>query len=162
MNRLLQLAVLVLLVAGCNASKPAAPAPTQAANTPNTSSIVVSDVACVGDCSGLPIPPLTDKQKIALLRAEAHKRGLKWRIFCMDWQDDPDHQFLGEAALINGAFDTRIERGSKGVWLKDGATQGDTAYALYLAIQGAQTHPAEHEKPEHEHKKFCPPELRGD
>lgn len=158
----LYLLVAVLLMAGCKASKPVPATQTQAISTPTMSNI---DVRCVGDCTGIPIPSLTDKQKIALLRVEAHKRGLKWRIFCMDWQDDPNHQFMGEAAPHDGTFNLYIEHGGKGLWLEEADTQANAAYALYLAIQDSQTHPveAENEKPKnHEHKKFCPPELRGD
>lgn len=104
---------------------------------------------------------LSDKEKIYLLRTEAHKRDLKWRITCATWNSDPDQQFLGMVWPKDGADSLYIEQGSKGEWLNLGPTQADVAYALYQAIQGPVTHPAEH-KEAPKPKKFCPPELRGE
>ncbi len=106
--------------------------------------------------------PLTDKQKVALLRQEAHAMGLKWHVFCVDWNKDANKQFMGEATPKDASYSFYIEDGGKGVWLVYGATQADAAYALYQSIQGAQTYPAEHKEKEKEHKhKVCPPELSG-
>ncbi len=108
--------------------------------------------------SPTPTPaPLTDAQKFSLLRQEAHKRGLKWHIFCIG--DD----FMGEAVLKERPWaDFYIEDGAKGDWLETGRTQVEVAYKLYQSIQQSQTHPPRHKRPEDEHRKVCPPELRGD
>jgi hypothetical protein len=148
---LLHLAALSLLLSllGCSGTSSVNAAPREHKPTPAA--------------TPAPTPEPTDKQKIALLRAEARERGLKWRIFCTEWNKDPRYQFLGEATFRNAPFSFYKEEGGKGMWLEPGTTQADAAYALYLSIQGAQTHPAERKEPDPpEHRHYCPPELRGD
>lgn len=110
-----------------------------------------------------PTPELSDKDKIGLLRAEAHKRGLRWHIFCTDWMSDPNWQFQGQVISPGSEFGVYIEDGAvKPSWIEHGATQADTAYALYQSIQQSPNTETLHNPQLANHKKMCPPELRGE
>jgi hypothetical protein len=150
------LIVLAISIAGCKA-----PVPTvkdQSGKVTDVSPLTSSGVVTVAT----PTPALTDKAKIALLRAEAHKRGLRWLVVCEDYEKDPSKQFFAMAEDNNvpiGA--TYIEEGAKPWWAEDGETQADAAYRLYLSIQQPPNIHPSHRGEEHAHKKWCPPELRG-
>lgn len=105
---------------------------------------------------------LTDDQKISLLRAEAKKRGLKWRVICESGEED---RFVGWAVKAGEPWGIYAEEGVTGFWMEhEASSQADAALQLYRAIQ----HPPSlyHRDPEpppsqHVHK-ICPPELRGE
>lgn len=102
---------------------------------------------------------LTREQKITLLRTEAKKRGLSWRVVCMPWVEEGHNNMLAIAHRRGIAdADDHNDR-----WIEEGNTQEDAAYALYIAIQGDPTHPAEPIQPPMPEKrhKMCAPELRG-
>lgn len=108
---------------------------------------------------------LTDDQKIELLRSEAHKRGLQWNIWCIEWEESG---FQAEAwhRGESSARDSNWERHDR--WMRQGSSQADAAYSLYLIIQHEPNHPAKTEEQLKSslftpHKnKLCPPELRGE
>jgi hypothetical protein len=105
----------------------------------------------------------TDKEKISLLRTEAHKRGLTWYVICFDSPSrDPGDTFFAAAFVSAKAMHaTYIEDGAEPWWAEHGASQADAAYALYKSIQQMpNVHPDHKPVEEHEHK-YCPPELRG-
>jgi hypothetical protein len=87
---------------------------------------------------------LTDKQKIDLLRTEAHKRGLHWHILCEDYET-PDKQFFAYAADAKEPSGAKyIEDGAvKPWWAENGSTQADAAYRLYLKIIGTEGRPGD-------------------
>ena len=97
-------------------------------------------------------PELTGDQKIAYLTAEAEKRHLHWRVFCVWWVDD---QHFEGVAWPESSDDVRtVNR-----WMEVGKTQADAAYALYRSIQGAPTHPAEKSKDVMQRPIDCPPDI---
>lgn len=134
---------LVLILGGCSASNPTRP-------TVHT------------DAAALPTPQLSDKEKIALLRAEAHKRGLKWSISCEgDYFHDPAKKFFAEAKhKSNPDLAHYIEDGALPWWGAFGGTQAEAAYNLYQEIQQPEGQQPEH-RPHEPDRKMCPPELRG-
>jgi hypothetical protein len=69
--------------------------------------------------------PLTDQQKIDLLRQEAHRRGLKWEVIQSFMNPG---KFLGEAHSETRRWYSSYED-----------TQADAAYSLYKKIQGEPT-----------------------
>ena len=137
--------LVVMVMAGCNASRPVTAAPTQAENMPNT------------------IPPLSDKQKIALLRDEAKKRGLRWFVRCASVS------FHGEDSFVGIAEDKKQkekwlnyeDEGALPSWAVIKPTESEVVYALYLAIQQPPNRQPRKRELEPK-KKHCPPELNGD
>ncbi len=105
------------------------------------------------------VPQLTDAQKIDLLRQEAKKQGMAWDVFCTKWYEDEPESFLGAAHRVGERADDLHDR-----WLESAPTQADAAYALYLSIQGAPTHPARPpDKPNPHRPYICPmPRLHGE
>lgn len=100
---------------------------------------------------------LTDEQKFTLLRTEARKRGLKWKIICLGGLGD--RGFAGWAVRKREPFTQYVEEGGKGSWwaVHSNRTQADAAYELYQAIQGNPDEPIHRKaKPE------CPPILEGE
>jgi hypothetical protein len=82
--------------------------------------------------------PLTDAQKIDLLRKKARELHLQWHVFCTGAEDiDPNAAFQGTA------WGRRVEDSDlTDRWMETGKTQADAAYALFMSIQGKPTHPA--------------------
>jgi hypothetical protein len=149
--------LLLLVMFGCGKSS----TPTHSDAKPHTESNY-SDTSDKGNPT-----VLTDKQKIDLLRKEAHKRHLRWRIYCNDWERNPNWQFQGEAIQAGSKFGVYIEDGQiKPWWAEDGPTQAETAFSLYLSIQQAPNMEVKHDPNialgAHGHNKICPPELRGE
>jgi hypothetical protein len=109
-----------------------------------------------------PVPEPTDAEKIALLRAEAHKRGMRWRIWCIWWEEKDDFQ-----AVAWRGHGPEPNLGEADLWMVSKPTQADAAYQMYFDIQGFPSHPAEEYRKHEERKqqilkhKVCPPELRG-
>lgn len=107
---------------------------------------------------------LTDEQKIALLRAEAHKRGMQWRVWCVWWNENnfqAEAWRKGESKAIDSDWELHDR------WMEMGTTQVNAAYKLYFAIQNEPTHPKktpeEIQGPLLIHKnKMCPPDIRGE
>lgn len=93
---------------------------------------------------------LSDKEKIELLRSEAKKRGMHWHIFCRSYDDS----FAGYV-FPEGDWNIYIEENAKPYWHADGKTQGETALALYGAIQEEPNMQPQPKRVE----KICPPEL---
>ena len=93
------LVILCILCIGCK---------TQDKITANT----LQEKSQVAVSTPTPIP-LTDRQKIDILRTEAHKRGLRWSVTCMDREDNPSEQFFAMAE------DKSQPRGA--VYMEDGA-----------------------------------------
>jgi hypothetical protein len=101
---------------------------------------------------------LTDEQKIRLLRDEAHKHHLQWRIFCVYW-DEKDK--FNASAWHPGYDDDQHDR-----WIIEAPTQADAAFLLSVSILGAPTHPAQPKEQTRDFKaeqkrKMCPPALNG-
>ena len=99
----------------------------------------------------------SDHDKVALLRAEAAKRGIKWEVWCIYWAKPDQEGFQAEAHRKGEPDDEYHDR-----WMMDGYTQAEAAYKLYFAIQGPPTHPAEsHEEVRREksYRRICPPAL---
>lgn len=104
---------------------------------------------------------LTREQKIKLLRTEAKKRGLAFKVVCLSWVEEGNGDFLG-VAWNRGVEDTdQTDR-----WMEEGNSQEEATYALYHSIQGAPTHlgrvPGPGNKGNVRTRKMCPPALRGD
>lgn len=100
---------------------------------------------------------LTDHDKVALLRAEAAKRGIRWRVWCIWWAQPDQPGFMGSAYRKGEPDDQYHDR-----WLETGYTQAEASYKLYVSIQGDPTHPAEEReevKKEKEYRRVCPREL---
>ena len=93
-------------------------------------------------------PPPTEEGKIELLRVEADKKGVKWKITSCYWNwNKPDNiQFLGQAVPKGHPFAMYIEDGAEAYWLESGKTQGDAAYGLYKAIQHDPNHHPKHKE----------------
>lgn len=109
------------------------------------------------------VPEPSDKDKIALLRAEAHKRGLRWYVHCAEIQPTPHDKFFASATdkREKPGAGQYIEQGALPWWAEYGETQADAAYKLYFSIQQApNVYPYHRPAEEHDHK-FCPPEIRG-
>lgn len=102
---------------------------------------------------------LSPEQKIGLLRSEAKKRGLKWRIYC-----GGSEKFTGWAVRKGDPWAVYDDEGAGASWwVFDRNTQGDAAFDLYQQIQGDPDKPLHHKPVESEHEhKICPPELRGE
>jgi hypothetical protein len=104
---------------------------------------------------------LSSHEKLELLRTEAKKLGMGWRIYCISWAKPDEKGFQAEAWRKNesSADDAPYVHDR---WMIDEYTQADAAYALYLSIQGYPTHP-KHEpsaaKKEKEYRRLCPPEM---
>jgi hypothetical protein len=144
---------LCLLLTGCK-QKP------KMVQVPVSKTISQSDGAVTEVVVPVAESELTDAQKIALLRAEAHKRHLRWRVWCADL--GPDWMFQGWAVQPGDNFYIYAENGAKPNWNSHGATQAEAAYNLFAAIQQAPDDPMHKTRVEaHEHKQ-CPPELRGE
>lgn len=109
---------------------------------------------------------LTDADKFALLKAEAEKRGLRWRVFCTSYYTDEEESFLAVAEHKEAPPRARyVEDGRMDEWMEQGATQVDAAFALYHSIQGAPTHPASdfHREKERERvRRMCPREISSE
>jgi hypothetical protein len=148
MNRFLGLCALALLLAGCSGNSPVSAAPKEHPGKPAVAA------------TPTPTPEPSDKQKIALLRAEAHKRHLRWRVWCVDLGED--WQFQGWAVQPGDDFHVYAEDGAKPNWGSHGTTEAETAYNLYLEIQQPPTDPLHAPSSPSGHKKHCPPELHGD
>lgn len=82
------------------------------------------------------VVPLTDQQKIDLLFTKADELGLKFEIFCTRFRVSDKDGFQGCAHRRTEPDDYTSDR-----WMQTGKTQADAAYALYISIQGAPTHP---------------------
>lgn len=123
-----------------------------------------ADISQVGGQHEVKAIELTATEKIKLLRAEAKKRKLSWYIHCADWLDDPNRQFAGRAYPRGSDPGAHwIEEGAPSTWFEMGATEADTAYLLYVSIQGPANIVPPHRPAEKSaaHKQ-CPPELRGE
>lgn len=108
-----------------------------------------------------PTPEPSDKQKIALLRAEAHNRHLRWKVWCADL--GPDWQFQGWAVPPGDDWGVYIEEGARPDWNAHGTTEAEAAYNLYIEIQQPPNGEPRHDPSRHNgQKKHCPPELHGD
>jgi hypothetical protein len=94
-----------------------------------------------------PVKPLTDAQKVALLRKQAKYEGLDWEIFCVPKQDDEPRHYEASAVEHGKQTLTYIEEGGGNWWAENGGTPADAAYALYKDIQGPPDFWAPH-KPE--------------
>lgn len=90
-----------------------------------------------------PVRQLTEKEKIGLLRTEAAKRGMHWKIFCTSTYTDEPESYQGVAAWTEQSLSAVYEDdGLTDEWMKGNQpTQADAALALYYAIQGPPTHP---------------------
>lgn len=106
-------------------------------------------------------PELTREQKIALLRTEAKKRGLSFKVVCLPWVEEGNGDFLGVAWNRTVEENEQTDR-----WLVTANSQEDAVYRLYNSIQGAPTHlgraPGPGNKGNVKTRKMCPPALRGD
>ena len=118
--------------------------------------------------SGQKIPErrLTDADKFGLLRAEAEKRGLRWRVFCTSYYTDEKENYLAVAEHKEAPEHAQyMEDGRLDTWMEEGATQADAAFALYNSIQGAPTHPKEYfKRPDYENnrtRRNCPREINS-
>lgn len=110
------------------------------------------------------VPEPSDKEKVALLRAEAHKRGIRWSVRCNDgWSDEADKAFIGFANDKKEAADAGqyIEEGALPWWYAYGSTQTDAAYNLYISIQQDPVMPKHRTIEKKKPKTYCPPEIRG-
>lgn len=144
MKKLILLAAVVMM-AGCAETPTPNPSPKQVAET------VVEQ-------------PMTDAQKIKLLRDEAHKRGIRWSIKCDDYEDTAKRYgaFVAiayEKGHVPGSL--YIEDGAKGAWVVWGDTQANAARVLYKAIQDSPNVEAHHRPSERKPDKICPKELSG-
>jgi hypothetical protein len=110
------------------------------------------------------IEELTDKQKISLLRSEAHALGLRWRILCTD-DNDERYRFLAEAEWKTKTepFILYVEDGAQPRWVEFGKSQADAAFNLYQSLKDnpTPTHQPLH-KPDFRKPKHCPPIIHGD
>jgi len=110
----------------------------------------------------VPVKKLTQHDKLELLRVEAAKRHMQWRIWCIEWAEPGAKGFQAEA-WRNGessAHDDAWQLHDR--WMKDDYTQGEAAYALYVAIQSDPTHAARKPEAEREptrYHRICPVEL---
>lgn len=146
-----KLAILFVLLCGCSKPKELPKAIVTHDGNQTTIKCPQGEICQAPD----PVSLLTDEEKIALLRKEAHTRHLRWRIFCVD-----SAGFQGWAVQPGDDFQIYIEEGAKPNWSSQQRSQADTAYELYLLIQGEPN-----VKPEHRlsaKKRFCPPELRSE
>ena len=136
---------------GTNAHpKPAPPAPFVILNQDIPTAVVAQE------------KKLTDAQKIALLRAEAHKRGLAWMDYCT--HEEGNWQFQADAWIPgHGPMDGSYEDGSKDWWSAHSSTQAEAAYGLYVAIQGDANIPIWHRPSKGKEKshEYCPPDIGG-
>jgi hypothetical protein len=100
---------------------------------------------------------------ISKLRAEAHRRGMKWRIYCTPGTDSGD-KFSGWAIHGGAEWAVWIEEGAQDAWYVDsGPTQEDCAHALFAAMMHPENDIATHEpgKSPEAKKHYCPPEISG-
>jgi hypothetical protein len=107
--------------------------------------------------------PLTDADKIALLRAEAKRKGLRFYIHCQDGLGE-GWEFVAWAGSKKYPEDSMFnyaEEGGHDGWFAHASTEAEAAYQLYLAIQRPENHLALHKMPTKPHKQ-CPPPLRGE
>jgi len=105
--------------------------------------------------------PLSDAQKFQLLKDEAEKRNLRWRIFCTNTYVDEPLAFLAVAEHKEATRgSTYTDEGRMDEWMINGDSQADAAYGLYKSIQGAPTHLAEkyfvREKRRERVERICP------
>jgi len=112
----------------------------------------------------VPEVKLTDAQKIALLRKEAHERGLSFKVFCTkNFVDDPEGFQADAWRTKDGGFH-EVAFSLIDFWREYAPTQADAAYALYKSIKGdpprlAKTETTEGKKRE---RFICPlPDLNG-
>ena len=84
------------------------------------------------------IKDLTDEQKVSLLRTEAKKRGIKWRIFCVPKKDYEDQHYQADAfqPSDHSELSRYVEDGAKDWWAEDAPTPAEAAYLLSQSIQG--------------------------
>ena len=89
---------------------------------------------------------LTDVDKVSLLRSEAKKRGLNWKVFCVPKTDFMDQHYQASATQAGVPYETAyIEDGGKDWWAAAANTPAEAAFELYKAIQGAPTQHADHQ-----------------
>lgn len=108
---------------------------------------------------------LTDNQKFQLLRDEAKKRGLRWKIFCTSFYKDDPEKFMGDAWYAKDGEGGGMYWEQYDHWLKsEFNTQAEAAYALYLIIQNEPNHPAKpKEVAEKERERaICPPAVTSE
>lgn len=143
--------------------------------------LVILAVAAVGsfNCQKVAIPQsngqpvikavraLTDDEKLDLLRSDAKKRGLHWRIFCTSDYMDEKESYLAVAAWTERSLHATYEDdGLTDEWMESRDTPADAALALYQAIQGAPTHPVSKwgkRSTDHERThRQCKPEITSE
>jgi hypothetical protein len=97
----------------------------------------------------------TPHDYIAELRVEARKRGLKWRIWCVDFGGDWNFEASAAKSKTNEIKDMVFIDG----WQAHGTNQQETAMNLMEVIKCPENWKAiPHSIP---HTKKCPPELSG-
>lgn len=152
MKKLILLAA-VVMIAGCAKQ----PEPAVTYRTDDTKPFVV---AAIKEQE----PKLTDKQKIDLLRKEAHARGLHWEARCAVVPNGSEDfiAFAYPRDYKDGAI--YYEDGARDYWGEFGTSQADAAYKLYFSIQQPPplhpNHAPNYEEHAQQHKK-CPREIRG-
>jgi len=84
-----------------------------------------------------------------------------WRIFCTDWQSDPDYQFQAELCEVDCSI-IYAEDGARGEWATNGPTQEESARRLVdKVLHGEPEYAPMHGPDRNAMKKECPPELSG-
>ena len=86
---------------------------------------------------------LTDSQKVGLLRAEAKRWHLHWKVFCTPSlaKISPEELFEGWAWPEGTAENAYYEDGGRDNWSSTAPTQAEAAYRLYRAIQHEPNQP---------------------
>lgn len=127
-----------VLVVGCSAKKEAAPKSTEAqVNTTEAESAVVTT-----------------------LRAEAHARGLKWKIWCRGRGTNADYSAW--AVYKADPFAVFIEDGAKPHWFEmNFTTQDQAAEWLAKAIQASPNTNPPH-APAEQRYEYCNSEIQGE
>lgn len=82
----------------------------------------------------LPLPPKSEPDYIARVRAVAQAKGLDWQIGCTAYLDEPEHQWIGFAGPpgIRGYY---VEEGAVPEWIVQGRTRQEVATKLFRALQ---------------------------
>jgi len=102
---------------------------------------------------------------VAELRAEVHRRGMKFYIACWTKDISVEEYLIGDVASkdVQDTSTSVIEDGGGDRWLEGGSTFQEVAYKLLEALKGSPTHPAKHrEAKKEEATRKCPPIIRGD
>ncbi len=91
---------------------------------------------------------LSDKQKIEMLRNEAKKDNVHWRIYCTGLNGN--WKYKAEAHQTGSNIESiYAEDGAKDWWVGDGPTQADSAFELYKYLKaGPPNHLVDHKKAE--------------